>query len=86
MRNDRFKNFNRRRDIPLPSPETTLFPTLDPETYNDARIVAPGYDVYYLEQEWRNFWFESGKPELKNPDAAFIGFCKSRHNRKPLQE
>jgi hypothetical protein len=48
----------------LPSPETTLFPILDPETYNDARIVAPGYDVYYLEQEWRAFWFETGKPEL----------------------
>src|SRR5271166_6263457 len=40
-------------------------PTLDPETYHDARTVAPGYDVYYLEQEWRNFWVESGKPELK---------------------
>ena len=66
-------------------PETTLFPTLDLETYNDARIVAPGYDVYYLEQEWRNFWFESGKPELKNPDAAFIGFCKSRHNKNPMK-
>jgi hypothetical protein len=48
-----------------------------------ARIVAPGYDVYYLEQEWRNFWVESGKPELKNPDAAFIGFCKSRYKRQP---
>ena len=61
------------------APEKTLYPTLDPETYHDARTVAPGYDVYYLEQEWRNFWVESGKPELKNPDAAFIGFCKSRH-------
>jgi hypothetical protein len=42
-----------------------------------------GYDVYHLEQEWQNFWMESGKPELKNPDAAFIGFCKSRHSRNP---
>ena len=37
---------------------------------------------------WRSnggaFWVESGKPELKNPDAAFIGFCKSRHERKPV--
>ena len=75
---------NRKTMKALPSAEMTLFPTLDPETYNDARIVAPGYDVYYLEQEWRNFWLESGKPELKNPDAAFIGFCKSRHNKKPM--
>jgi len=77
---------NRKTMKALPSPETTVFPTLDLETYNDAKIVAPGYDVYYLEQEWRNYWFESGKPELKNPDAAFIGFCKSRHNRKPLHQ
>ena len=68
---------------PLPSREKTVYHTLDPETYNDARIVAPGYDVYNLEREWRTFWFESGKPELKNPDAAFIGFCKSRYSRKP---
>jgi hypothetical protein len=81
--NVRFRN--RKTMKALPSPETTLFPTIDLETYNDARIVAPGYDVYYLEQEWRNFWVESGKPELKNPDAAFIGFCKSRHNKHPMK-
>src|SRR5581483_5861760 len=79
--NVRFVNRNTMR--PLPSPEKTLFPTLDPETYNDARIVAPGHAVYYLEEQWRSFWLESGKPGLKNPDAAFIGFCKSRHSRKP---
>jgi hypothetical protein len=68
---------------PLPEAERTLFPVLDPETYHDARTVAPGYDVYFLEQEWRNFWVDSGKPELKNPDAAFIGFCKARYKRNP---
>ena len=57
------------------------FPLLDPETYQDAKIVAPGYDVYVLEQEWRMFWVDSGKPELGNPDAAFIGFCKRRYAR-----
>jgi hypothetical protein len=79
--NVRFVNRNTMKA--LPSSEPTFFPTLDPETYNEARIVAPHYDVYYLEQQWQEFWVESGKPELKNPDAAFIGFCKSRHNRKP---
>jgi hypothetical protein len=60
----------------------TVFPVLDPETYHDARTVAPGYDVYYLEEQWRSFWVDSGRPELKNPDAAFIAFCQSRHDRK----
>jgi hypothetical protein len=77
--------FLNRKTMKAAAPEKTLFPTLDQETYHDARTVAPGYDVYYLEQEWRNFWVESGKPELKNPDAAFIGFCKARHSRKPMQ-
>jgi len=80
---DKVRFMNRNTMKPLRSVEKTHFPTLDPETYNDARIVAPGYDVYYLEEQWRSFWFESGKPELKNPDAAFIGFCKSRHSRNP---
>ena len=80
---DMVRFVNRQTMKPLPSSERTMFPVLDPETYNDARIVAPGYDVYFLEEQWRLFWLESGKPELKNADAAFIGFCKSRHSRNP---
>jgi hypothetical protein len=80
---DNVRFMNRKTMRPLPSSGKTLFYTLDPETYNDARIVAPGYDVYHLEQEWQNYWVESGKPELKNPDAAFIGFCKSRYSKNP---
>ena len=66
-----------------PSPLQPEFPLLDPETYHDARTIAPGYDVYYLEKQWQSFWYESGRPELKNPDAAFLGFCRSRHDRQP---
>jgi plasmid replication initiation protein len=80
---DKVRFLNRKTMKALPSSGNTLFPTLDAETYHDARTVAPGYDVYNLEEEWRRFWLESGKPELKNPDAAFIGFCKSRYSRKP---
>ncbi len=77
----RFVNRNTMKALPAPE----FYPTLDPETYNDARIVAPGYDIYQLEGEWHNFWVESGRPELKSPDAAFIGFCKSRHARAPVR-
>jgi hypothetical protein len=80
-RNVRFVN---RYTMPVTPLASVEYPRLDPETYHDARTVAPGYDVYYLEEQWQAFWLESGKPELKNPDAAFIGFCKSRHERKPL--
>lgn len=45
---------------------------LDPETYHDARTVAEGWDVYYLEREWKDWITE--KP--RNPDEAFIAFCR----------
>ena len=63
--------------------ETGLFPVLNAETYNDARIVAPRYDIYYLEREWQAMWCDSGRPALKSPDKAFIGFCKRRHENNP---
>jgi hypothetical protein len=81
---DTLRYVNRHTMKALPAPETFIYPTLDPETYNDARTVAPGYDVYHLEEQWREFWVESGRPELKSPDAAFIGFCKRRHERAPM--
>ena len=59
------------------------FPRLEPETFHDARTVAPGYDVYHLEQEWRDFWVETGRPELVSPDKAFLAFCKRRYEKKP---
>ena len=47
-------------------------PSLDPETYHEARIIAPGWDVRTLEREWREWVTEAPH----DPDAAFIGFCR----------
>jgi len=39
-------HFVNRNTMPvLPAPAVD-YPRLDPETYHDARTVAPGYDVY----------------------------------------
>ena len=62
--------------------ENELF--LKSDTHDKARRVAGGYDVHMLESEWREHWNRSGKPELKSPDAAFIGFCKKRAEEHPL--
>jgi plasmid replication initiation protein len=79
---DDFVTFVNRGSIKaLPSPADAAFPLLDAETYHDARTVAPGLDVYYLEREWQRWWCESGKPELHDPDKAFISFCRSRYER-----
>ena len=83
LEEDNVRFINRQTMKKLPSYEAHAFPVLDPETYHDARTVAPSYDIYFLEREWQSFWVESGKPELKNPDAAFIGFCKKRYQSKP---
>lgn len=69
---------------PLPSDGETL-PPLPSEAYEDGRDAAPGYDIHGLETEWREWWASSGKPKLDNPAAAFVGFCRSRHKRAPIQ-
>ena len=71
------------RDLQKNKPDRNKV-VLYPETYHKAKIAAPGYDVYYLRQEWLNWWVESGKPEIKNPDSAFIGFCRKRYEMQPL--
>ena len=59
------------------------YPRLDPEAYHFAKQVAPRYDVYALEGEWREWWVQSGMPELGSPGKAFVGFCRSKHQRNP---
>lgn len=46
--------------------------SLSCDAYELARSAAPGWDVYHLEQEWRNWMTE--RPRF--PDAAFVGFCR----------
>lgn len=71
--------FTNRETMMLPTTgEGTDFPLLHPSTYEKARKAAPRQDVYFLEQEWHQFWMETGKPEFKSPDAAFIAFCARR--------
>ncbi len=54
---------------------------LDPETYHGARTVAPGWDVYELERKWRDWISMSGSEPPRNPDAAFLGFCRKWQER-----
>jgi plasmid replication initiation protein len=49
-----------------------------PETYHDARLEAPGWDIYHLEREWRDWITELPR----DPDAAFIGFCRKWYARR----
>jgi hypothetical protein len=72
--------FRNRGSVPLGEIEgpKASAAVLSSDTYNDARIVAPGWDVYYLEREWRDWITESPR----DADAAFIGFCKKWYERR----
>lgn len=53
-------------------------PMLKSATLDKARSLAPGWDIYALEAEWRALWTRSGRPKLRSPDAAFLGWLKKR--------
>ena len=48
-----------------------------PSTYEKAKKLVPGLDVYALEVEWRTWRDQKGEP-IDNEEAAFLGFCKQR--------
>jgi plasmid replication initiation protein len=50
--------------------------TIDADTRQEAKDAAPGWDVDYLEQEWRDWVFRSAKP-LTNPPRHFVKFCET---------
>ena len=63
---------------PAPAPAALL---LKAATYEKARQAAPGFDVYALEQDWRD-WIDKKGEQPKNPDSAFIGFCRRKAQPK----
>jgi plasmid replication initiation protein len=65
----------------MPANDTNVrLPRLMPETFEKARRAAPGWDVYHLESQWREWIADKEKP--KNPDAAFIAFCRKKSQRE----
>jgi plasmid replication initiation protein len=72
--------FSNRRVVEEAKKATSTI-RLDADTYHDARLNAPGWDVHYLEQLWRNWIAEGGMDAPKNPDKAFLGFCRTYYKR-----
>lgn len=60
--------------------ESVLGAALGPlpaETLEAARALAPGQDVHALEARWRTYWSASGRPVLRSPSAAFLGYVRA---------
>ena len=62
---------NRGTMSPAPLIEGSI-PPLQSDTYEEARHAAPGWDVRFLEREWRDWCVEPPR----NADRAFVGFCR----------
>lgn len=72
---------NRGTMVPRPV-EDTWHGVLDSSAYEDARSVAPGWDVYYLEGQWRT-WVAAQDIIPRRPEKHFISFCQSWASNRP---
>jgi plasmid replication initiation protein len=57
--------------------DSSGLPSLQADTYEEARHFAQGWDIRVLENEWRD-WVSSKAIKIRNPDANFVKFCKKR--------
>ncbi|MEO0622203.1 MAG: replication initiator protein A [Pseudomonadota bacterium] len=74
--------FRSRGTVPAPAQQDEAYDgPLNPEAYSDARTVAPGWDVYVLEHEWRK-WCAAEEIEPKRPERHFVKFCQSWFERR----
>lgn len=60
------------------SPNCQFIGNISGDGYDEAKSVAPGWDVYHLEREWREWITEPPR----NIDAAFVGFCSKWFERR----
>ena len=52
------------------------------ETYETAKLRFPGYDIYFVEGEWRAW--AGGKPPAREPDKAYLAFFKTYVQNNPI--
>jgi hypothetical protein len=67
---------NRGTMLPKEEPKQPVLVFLKPDTHILAKEAAPSWDTYHLESEWRDWMASKGMERPKNPDKAFLGFCK----------
>ncbi len=51
--------------------------SLTTDTLEAARHLAPGWDIYHLQSEWRS-WVLGKSIPVRDPDKNFLSFCKNR--------
>ncbi|WPY97005.1 replication initiator protein A (plasmid) [Limimaricola variabilis] len=70
--------FRSRGSVSVAVSDIVQVPPLDAEIFETARALAPGWDVRLIESEWRAWLTEPPR----NPEAAFLGFCRKWFERR----
>lgn len=70
-----FRNRGTIRVVEAPDTEPWSGP-LDASVFEEIRSVAPGWDVRFLEQEWRN-WLGENEIVPRHPERHLLKFCQS---------
>ncbi|MFG6554978.1 replication initiator protein A [Sulfitobacter sp. 1A16808] len=73
--------FRNRGSMAASLPSSAWCGRLDGDVYHDARQAAPGWDVRYIEQEWRR-WLGENEIEPKAPERHFVKFCKTWYEKR----
>ncbi len=84
LTDDDMVSFTNRQAV-IADPRSQFGQSLQAETYEQARDIARGWDVYVLEQEWRTWvakLLDQDMEAPKNPDKAFLGFCRKWVSRR----
>ena len=82
---DQMVVFRNRQITALPEPEAPselMTIRLRPDSYEAARDLAPGWDIYVLEEEWRTWMQDGGLDAPKDADKAFLGFCRKWYEKR----
>jgi hypothetical protein len=74
------------RLVPEPRPRPAWLESrgtaLRSETYETARLRHPGYDIYHVEGEWRDW--SRGREPARDPDRAFLAFFRTYAEKNPI--
>lgn len=76
--------FTNRGSMKIASAAPPLAPwsgRLNGDVHAEARSAAPGWDVYVLEQEWRN-WLADNDITPNYPEKHFLKFCASWYAKR----
>lgn len=77
-----FRNRQLTVALEIEAPQDAPDIHLRAESYDLARQMAPGWDVYVLEAEWRAWMQDGGLDAPKDADKAYVGFCRKWYEKR----